>query len=130
MASSYGEDGAVLFIDTRTHEVRPYPFDLSAAGAVLLVIDTRASHAHGENGYADRRAACEVAAAHLGVRALRDITPDLLDEAFAKVAADLGDATARRLRHVVTEDARVEAFVALLTAGLTLPEAAVVLVTV
>jgi galactokinase len=121
MSSAYGEDGSVLFIDTRTMEVRPQPFDLAAAGAVLLVIDTRVSHAHGENGYADRRAACEAAAAFLGVDALRDIDLAALDAACVKVAEDLGDATARRVRHVVTEDARVEEFVSLLE-GLPLPE--------
>ena len=121
MSSAYGEDGSVLFIDTRTMEVRPQPFDLAAAGAVLLVIDTRVSHAHGENGYADRRAACEAAAAFLGVDALRDIDLAALDTAYAKVAEGLGDATARRVRHVLTEDARVEEFVSLL-GGLPLPE--------
>jgi galactokinase len=114
MSSAFGEDGSVLFIDTRTHEVRPRPFDLAADDAILVVVDTRVSHAHGENGYADRRAACEAAAAYLGVPALRDIPLAELDTAFTKVADGLGDATARRLRHVVTEDARVEEFVALL----------------
>ena len=116
MSSAFGQDGSVLFIDTRSQEVRPRPFDLAAAGAVLLVVDTRVSHAHGENGYADRRAACEAAAALLGVPALRDISLADLDGAFSKVADGLGEATARRLRHVVTEDARVEEFIGLLDA--------------
>ncbi|NUR60432.1 MAG: galactokinase [Catenulispora sp.] len=114
MSSAYGEDGSVLFIDTRSGEVRPQPFDLAAEGAVLLVIDTRVSHAHGENGYADRRAACERAAAFLGVPALRDIALADLPETFAKVAVGLDETTARRVRHVVTENARVQQFVAIL----------------
>ncbi|NUR26593.1 MAG: galactokinase [Catenulispora sp.] len=114
MSSAFGEDGSVLFIDTRTGEVRPQPFDLAAEDALLLVIDTRVSHAHGENGYADRRAACERAAAFLGVPALRDISLAELPEAFAKVAVGLDEATARRVRHVVTENARVQQFVAIL----------------
>ncbi|GAA1978077.1 galactokinase [Catenulispora subtropica] len=114
MSSAFGEDGAVLFIDTRSGEVRPQPFDLAAEDALLLVIDTRVSHAHGENGYADRRAACERAAAFLGVRALRDIPLAELPETFAKVAVGLDETTARRVRHVVTENARVQQFVAIL----------------
>jgi galactokinase len=123
MSSAFGEDGSVLFIDTRTNEVRPYPFDLAAAGAVLLVIDTRVSHAHGESGYIDRRTACESAAAYLGVDALRDVDQASLDVAMAKVAGGLGETTARRVRHVVTENARVEEFVKLLSEGLRLPDA-------
>jgi galactokinase len=116
MSSAFGQDGSVLFIDTRSGEVRPQPFDLTAEDALLLIIDTRVSHAHGENGYADRRAACERAAEFLGVRALRDISLDELPEAFAKVctAPGLGETYARRVRHVVTENARVEQFVAIL----------------
>ncbi|MFD0631601.1 galactokinase [Catenulispora yoronensis] len=114
MSSAFGQDGAVLFIDTRTGEVRPQPFDLAAEDALLLVIDTRVSHAHGENGYADRRAACERAAEFLGVPALRDIALADLPEAFAKVAVGLDEPTARRVRHVVTENARVQQFVAIL----------------
>ena len=114
MSSAFGEDGSVLFIDTRTQAVTPYRFDLAAAGALLLVVDTKVSHAHGESGYVDRRSACERAAAFLGLKALRDLAAADLDDAAARVAAELGEATARRVRHVVTEDARVEEFVAVL----------------
>jgi len=116
MSSAFGQDGSVLFIDTRGGEVRPQPFDLAAHDALLLVIDTRVSHAHGDSGYADRRAACERAAAFLGVKALRDIPAEALPETFAKVVVGLDETTARRVRHVVTENARVEQFVAILHA--------------
>jgi galactokinase len=117
LASAFGEDGAVVFIDTRTNVIRPYPFDLASAGMVLLVVDTRVSHDHGDNGYADRRTTCESAAAHLGIAALRDVSEDTLEDALAKVTAELGESAARRVRHVVTEDARVEEFVRLLDSG-------------
>jgi galactokinase len=113
LAATFGVAGAVLFIDTRTRAVTPYPFDLPAAGLTLLVIDTRVHHDHADSGYADRRAACERAARELGVPALRDLTPDDLPRA----ARQLDDKTARRVRHVVTEDERVLEFVALLSAG-------------
>src|SRR6185437_14152002 len=113
LASAFGEDGRVLFIDTRSFEIAPHPFDLAAAGLTLLVIDTKVSHDHGESGYPARRASCEKAAAALGVRALRDLTPADLERA----QRELDEVTARRVRHVVTEDERVEQFVSLLTEG-------------
>ena len=66
------------------------PFDLAAAGLALLVVDTRAPHAHVDGEYAERRRSCEQAAAILGVPALRDVTVDDLDDALAR----LGDGQA------------------------------------
>jgi galactokinase len=113
LAAVFGVDGAVLFIDTRTRAVTPYPFDLPAAGLTLLVIDTKVHHDIGASGYPDRRAASERAARELGVPALRDLTADGLRRA----ERELDDQTARRVRHVVTEDERVLEFVALLSGG-------------
>jgi galactokinase len=66
-------------------------------------------HAHATGGYAQRRRECEQAAAALGVRALRDATVGEVGR--------LDGVLARRARHVVTENARVEAAVAHLDAG-------------
>ena len=77
------------------------------------MIDTKVSHDLGESGDPARRASCEQAAKELGVRALRDLTPADLDRA----ARQLDEVTARRVRHVVTEDERVERFVSLLKLG-------------
>ena len=62
-----------------------------AAGLALLVVDTRAPHAHVDGEYAERRRSCEQAAAILGVPALRDVTVDDLDAALAR----LGDGPRR-----------------------------------
>jgi galactokinase len=78
-----------------------------------MVFDTKVSHDLGESGYPARRASCEKAAAVLGVRALRDLTAADLERA----ERELDEVTARRVRHVVTEDERVERFVSLLTEG-------------
>jgi galactokinase len=80
------------------------------------VLDTRARHEHagGATGgaYADRRRACERAAALLGVPALRDVTdPAVADRGLAN--PDLR----RRVRHVITENQRVRDVVGLLRAG-------------
>jgi galactokinase len=113
MVSMLGRAGHALFLDTRSLESEQVPLALEAAGLRLVVVDTRAGHRLVDDAYADRRAACEAAAATLGVAALRDATIDQVEAA----AADLGDPGLRRARHVVTENARVLAAVELLRAG-------------
>ncbi|WP_406436721.1 galactokinase [Streptomyces sp. NBC_00631] len=114
-ASACCEQGHALFLDTRDLSQKQIPFDLAAEGMRLLVVDTQVKHAHSNGEYGKRRAGCEKGAALLGVDALRDIAYDDLDASLDR----LGDeAEVRRLvRHVVTEDHRVERVVALLEAG-------------
>ncbi|WP_432135521.1 MULTISPECIES: galactokinase [unclassified Streptomyces] len=113
-ASACCLEGHALFLDTRDLSQRQIPFDLAAEGLRLLVVDTRVEHSHSEGEYGRRRAGCEKGAALLGVDALRDIPYADLDSALAR----LGDDEVRRLvRHVVTEDERVERIVSLLESG-------------
>jgi galactokinase len=113
-ASLRGEAGHAVFLDCRDQSVELVPFDAPGAGLVTLVIDTRVAHSHADGGYASRRAACELGAEVLGVKALRDVALGDLDEARAL----MDDTTFRRVRHVVTEDQRVlDTVQALRTAG-------------
>ncbi len=103
--------GRALLLDCRDGATEQVPFDLAASGHVLLVTDTRASHALADGQYGNRRAECERAAATLGVASLREVDPGDLDAALRH----LGDPVlVRRTRHVVTETARVRAVVAAL----------------
>jgi galactokinase len=113
MVSMLGRAGHALFLDTRSLDTEQVPLPLEAAGLRLVVIDTRAGHRLVDGAYADRRAACEAAAATLGVPALRDATPTQVEAA----ADALGEQGLRRARHVVTENARVLEAVRLLRAG-------------
>jgi galactokinase len=99
MASSLGEAGSALFLDTRSlaHERVPLPPELD-----LVVLDSGVKHSHAGGDYRLRRAECERAAALLGVRQLRDVTGAHLPR-IAALPQPLG----RRARHVVTENARV-----------------------
>ena len=111
-AATQARAGHLLLLDTRSLEVEHIPFDLQSAGLSLLVIDTRAPHRLVDGEYAQRRRSCEEAAELLGVPALRDVTD--LDAALQS----LDDATLRRrVRHVVTENARVLEVVSLLRIG-------------
>jgi galactokinase len=112
MAALLCEPDHVLLCDMRAWSGTPVPFDLRAAELALLVVDTRARHQHADGEYADRRAACEKAASLLGVRALRDVAD--LDAALRRLPDDV---LRRRVRHIVTEDARVLSTVELLRAG-------------
>jgi galactokinase len=110
-----GRAGHALFLDTRTTQTELIPFDPAGAGLALVVVDTRVKHALAGSPYAERRRACERAAAVLGVPALRDVT--LADLETARSAGRLDDETFRRARHVVTENARVLDVVRLLRRG-------------
>ncbi len=100
--------GHALLLDCRSLETSQVPFDPAAAGASLLVINTRARHELAGGEYGRRRAECEEAARRLGIPSLRDLT-------------NLGDTDPltdpvlrRRARHVVSDNQRVLEVVALL----------------
>jgi galactokinase len=111
-ASLLGEPGHAVFLDCRSGDSRLVPLDLEGAGLELMVIDTRVSHSHATGGYAARRRSCELGAELMGVPSLRDLSVKDLAEA----AGVLDEETFRRVRHVVTENARVEDTVQVLTA--------------
>ncbi|HEV2825383.1 MAG TPA: galactokinase, partial [Actinomycetota bacterium] len=113
MVSMLGRAGHALFLDTRSLATEQVPLPLEAAGLCLVVLDTRAGHRLVDGAYADRRAACQAAAAVLGVAALRDATLAQVEQ----YRTALGEPGLRRARHVVTENARVLEAVALLRAG-------------
>ena len=114
LVSLRGQAGHVLLCDMRSQTTRPVPLDLAGAGLAVLVVDTRAPHRHSDGEYGARRRGCEEAARLLGVRALRDVTEDQLDDALARLE---DEELQRYVRHVVTEDARVLAVAELLEEG-------------
>ncbi|MBT2399728.1 galactokinase [Streptomyces sp. ISL-100] len=104
-------EGHALHLDTRDLTRRQVRFDLAAHGLELLVVDTRVKHALGDGAYAERRQGCEAGARALGVAALRDVPYAGLRAALES----LGDERIRRyVRHVVSENHRVEQVIALL----------------
>jgi galactokinase len=101
-----------LFFDCRTFEADQVELDLARAGLEILVVDTKTPHTLVDSEYATRRATCEQACQLLGVAALRDVTD--LDSALSQLPDEL---MRRRVRHVLSENARVLAAVAVLKAG-------------
>jgi len=102
-ASLFGVLDHVVFLDCRSLEVEAIPLGLKQNGLEIVVMDTKVSHRLVDGGYAARRAACESGALALGAASLRNV--DLHD---LKQAEQLLDPLVfKRVRHVVTENARV-----------------------
>jgi galactokinase len=108
--SALGKRDHALMIDCRSleYELTPIP-----AGVSIIVCDTKVQRGLVDSEYNTRRQECETGARLLGVRALRDVTPEM----FEKRAAELPETTRRRCRHVVYEDQRVLDSVAALRRG-------------
>ncbi|HEV2373850.1 MAG TPA: galactokinase [Streptosporangiaceae bacterium] len=110
-ASLLCEAGHALLLDCQSRDTTLVPLDPAAHGLAMTVIDTRVRHVMADGRYALRRQECERAASGLGVRSLRDLGD------HPQVPAGFDEVLARRTRHVVTENQRVHAAVALLRRG-------------
>jgi galactokinase len=110
LASALGKEGHALLIDCRTNEATPIPIP---PGVTLLALDTGKRRELLNSEYTVRREQCEEAARLLGVKALRDVTPEQLAANVDK----LPEIIERRAAHVVNEDVRTLAAVKALKAG-------------
>jgi galactokinase len=106
-ASLLGKADHAVFLDCRSLEAKQVKLGFEERGLELVIIDTRVAHRLVDGGYAERRAACELGAKTLGAETLRDLSVADLNRAGEL----LDDVTFRRVRHVVTENARVLDFV-------------------
>ena len=110
MASAAGDAGHALLIDCRSLETTLVPIPPEAA---IVVMDTAKRRGLVDSEYGLRRSQCEEGARLLGVRALRDVAatdlPALLPE--------LPPVIQKRVRHVVTENARTLAAADALQSG-------------
>ena len=111
LAVAGGVKGHLLRLDFRAATASAMPANL--ADHVLVVLNTGVKRALADSGYDERVRSCAVGMALLGavvpgLSSPRDIPPALLADRPVPL---------RRLRHGVTENARVEAAVAALAAG-------------
>jgi galactokinase len=107
LASLYGRRGHAVRIDMRGPVLRSLELDLG--GHRLATLDSGASRSLATSGYNERRRECRRAAAALGLESLRDAGADAL--------SDLPEPLRRRVRHVLSENERVDATVAALRRG-------------
>jgi galactokinase len=101
--------GHALLLDFADGSVEQVPWRPEDADLSLLVVDTRVEHRLTAGGYANRRTECDRAAAELGLQHLAAAT----EADLARVSPALRP----RVRHVVSEQARVGAFVGAAATG-------------
>lgn len=104
MASMLGAPDHAIFLDCRSLDATIIDLGFASAGLEVLVMDTGVTHAHSTGGYRERRASCELGAKIMGVAALRDLSVGDLPDAQQR----MDDVTFRRVRHIVTENRRVQ----------------------
>jgi galactokinase len=104
--------GHALLLDCGLLETSQVAFDPDAAGARLLLVNTRARHELANGEYGVRRAECEQAARRLGLHSLRGLT------SLAELDRLADPVLRRRARHVFTDNQRVLEAVGLLRSGL------------
>jgi galactokinase len=100
-ASLHGQAGCVLLLDCRSLEYEPIAVPPTVS---LVIADTRVRHKLDEGGYNERRGQCEeavriLARTHTRVRALRDVTPMMLQ----MEAGSMPKEVRMRAEHVVME---------------------------
>jgi galactokinase len=105
LASLFGTPGHAVRIDFATLALEHVPLDLR--DYTLVTLDSGAPHEHAASGYNDRRRECREACRILGIPSLRT----------ARDIDRLPEPLRRRARHVLTENARVDATVDALRAG-------------
>jgi galactokinase len=101
IASLFGQPRRALRIDFQSLDVRPVALELGDYR--LVTLDSGQKHTLSGSGYNERRDECARACRELGIASLR--------EATLAMAISLPEPLNRRVRHVVTENERVEATV-------------------
>lgn len=99
MISAAGVADRALLIDCRSLQTTTAPLP---AGTAVVILDTGTRRGLVDSAYNQRRARCEAAARHFGVRALRDL--DLAT--FERRARELDELSRKRARHVISENER------------------------
>jgi galactokinase len=107
LAALFGREGHAIRLDCRDVSIAPVPLELR--GWTLVTVDSGSAHTHAKSGYNERRRECREACERLGIRSLRDAT--------AAGAGGLPEPLAARVRHVVSENARVDETVTALNRG-------------
>lgn len=110
LISALGKEDHALLIDCRSLETKAVSMPKDAS---VVIINSNVKRGLVDSEYNTRRKQCEEAARFFDVKALRDVS---LAE-FAAKSAELDPMTARRARHVITENDRTEAAAIALSQG-------------
>lgn len=106
-ASSVGGIIAIDFADPQNPVIRPVPFDFSACGHALCIVDVGGDHADLTHEYAAIPAEMRAVAASLGVEYLRDTSREALLARLPELRRQHGDRAVLRALHFLADDQRV-----------------------
>lgn len=110
LVSAHGRTGHAVLLDCRTLATTPVPMP---EGTAIVVVESGIQRGLVDSEYNLRRHQCEQAAAHFGVRTLRDLS----SERFNAERGTLDTKAAQRARHVIGENERTLAAVQALRDG-------------
>ena len=102
-ASVHGKAGHLMRLDCRSMEFEYFPFDPTAHGYRLVLVNSCVKHELVGSPYNDRRASCERVAAVLGQEFLRGATMEQLEA----IKDQISEEDYLRARYVIGEEQRV-----------------------
>ena len=107
VACAVGGIVAIDFADPTAPVIEPLPFDMTAAGYHLCIVNTGGNHADLTDDYAAVPAEMKAVAAHFGKSVLREVTTAQVIAAIPALREKLGDRAILRALHFLSENDRV-----------------------
>ncbi len=118
VACAVGGIVAIDFADPTAPVITPLPFDMTAAGYHLCIVNTGGNHADLTDDYAAVPAEMKAVAAHFGKPVLREVTEAEVIAAIPALRETVGDRAILRALHFLAENERVLAQKASLEAAI------------
>ncbi len=107
VACAVGGIVAIDFADPSAPVITPLPFDMTAAGYHLCIVNTGGNHADLTDDYAAVPAEMKAVAAHLGKSVLREVDEAEVIAAIPALRELVGDRAILRALHFLSENQRV-----------------------
>ena len=117
VACAHGGIVAIDFADPTAPVIRGVPFDITAAGYALCIVNTGGNHADLTDDYASVPAEMKAVAAHFGKKVLRELDCAEVIAEIPALRSKLGDRAILRALHFFTENERVKAQTEALLSG-------------
>lgn len=118
VACAVGGIVAIDFADPKAPVIEALPFDMTAAGYHLCIVNTGGNHADLTDDYAAVPSEMKAVAAHFGKPVLRDVTAEQVISAIPALREELGDRAILRALHFLSENDRVASQKAALQAAI------------
>ncbi len=107
VACAVGGIVSIDFADPAAPIITPLPFDMTAAGYHLCIVNTGGNHADLTDDYAAVPAEMKAVAAHFGKSVLREVDEEAVIAAIPALREEVGDRAVLRALHFFAENRRV-----------------------